>query len=82
METFISYSSSNKSTAGKTKNYLDQFGFNCFLAHEDIPLQTVWPKEIFAAIKRCDLLVLFRFVWVIRSPFTPPLPQDIVPSTS
>ena len=57
METFISYSSVIKSTAGKIKNYLDQFGFNCFLAHEDIPPQTVWPKEILAALKRCDLFL-------------------------
>ncbi len=57
METFISYSSGNKRTAGKIKNYLDKFGFNCFLAHEDIPPQTVWPKEILAALKRCDLFL-------------------------
>jgi len=57
METFISYSSGIKRTAGKIKNYLDKFGFNCFLAHEDIPPQTVWPKEILAALKRCDLFL-------------------------
>ena len=57
METFISYPSGIKSTAGKVKNYLDKFGFNCFLAHEDIPPQTVWPKEILAALKRCDLFL-------------------------
>lgn len=57
METFISYSSGIKKTAGSIKNYLDQFGFNCFLAHEDIPPQTVWPKEILAALKRCDLFL-------------------------
>jgi hypothetical protein len=57
VETFISYSSGIKSTAGKLKKYLDNFGFNCFLAHEDIPPQTVWPKEILAALKRCDLFL-------------------------
>ncbi len=57
METFISYSSGIKNTAGRIKNYLDQFGFSCFLAHEDIPPQTVWPEEILAVLKRCDLFL-------------------------
>ena len=57
METFISYASGIKRTSGKIKKYLDQFGFNCFLAHEDIPPQTVWPAEIIAALKRCDLFI-------------------------
>ena len=57
METFISYASGIKRTAGRIKKYLDQFGFNCFLAHEDIPPQTVWPAEILAALKRCDLFL-------------------------
>ena len=57
MITFISYASDIKTTAGKIKGYLDQFGFNCFLAHEDIPPQTIWPKEIVKALKRCDLFL-------------------------
>lgn len=57
METFISYSSKNKKTAGYIKKYLDKFAFNCFLAHEDIPPQTVWPEEIIKALKRCDLFL-------------------------
>ena len=57
METFISYASEIKKTAGRIKKYLDQFAFNCFLAHEDIPPQTVWPEEILAALKRCDLFL-------------------------
>ncbi len=46
MDTFISYSSDIKKTAGKVKAFLATYGFNCFLAHEDIPPQTVWPAEI------------------------------------
>jgi hypothetical protein len=57
MNTFISYASSMKKTAGKIKSYLDDFGFNCFLAHEDIPPQTVWPAEIIKALKACDLFL-------------------------
>jgi hypothetical protein len=57
MYTFISYSSEIKKTAGKVKAYLDDYGFNCFLAHEDIPPQTVWPAEIVKALKKCNLFL-------------------------
>jgi hypothetical protein len=57
METFISYASNIKRTAGKIKEYLDKYGFNCFLAHEDIPPQTEWPAEILKALERCDLFL-------------------------
>ncbi len=57
MNTFISYASDIKRTAGRIKGYLDQYGFNCFLAHEDIPPQTKWPKEIVKALEQCDLFL-------------------------
>jgi len=57
VNTFISYASASKKTAGRIKKYLDQYGFNCFLAHEDIPPQTVWPSEIVRALKECDLFL-------------------------
>jgi hypothetical protein len=57
MNTFISYASAIKNTAGKIKTYLDQFGFNCFLAHEDIPPQTEWPSEILKNLNKCDLFL-------------------------
>jgi hypothetical protein len=57
MNTFISYASDIKKTAGRIKGYLDRYGFNCFLAHEDIQPQTEWPKEIIAALEQCDLFL-------------------------
>lgn len=57
MDTFISYAKDIKRTAGRIKEYLDQYGFNCFLAHEDIPPQTEWPAEILNALERCDLFL-------------------------
>jgi hypothetical protein len=57
MNSFISYSSEIKRTAGRIKSYLDRYGFNCFLAHEDIPPQTVWPEKILYALKKCDLFI-------------------------
>lgn len=57
MYTFISYAKDTNRTAGRIKKHLDQFGFNCFLAHEDIPPQTLWPAEILEALERCDLFL-------------------------
>jgi len=57
METFISYASDIKRTAGKIKGYLDNYAFNCFLAHEDIPPQTQWPAEILDVLERCNLFL-------------------------
>lgn len=65
METFISYASNYKKTAGKIKEYLDKYGFNCFLAHEDIPPQTKWPARILRVLKQCDL-----FLPLLTSGFT------------
>ena len=57
VDTFISYASDIRRTAGRIKKYLDHYGFNCFLAHEDIPPQTIWPAEILNALKKCDLFL-------------------------
>lgn len=57
MNTFISYTSDIRITAGRIKTYLDKYEFNCFLAHEDIPPQTEWPAEIVKALKKCDLFL-------------------------
>lgn len=57
MKTFISYSSDIKRTAGRIKDYLDKYGFNCFLAHEDIPPQTEWPTAILQMLEKCDLFL-------------------------
>ena len=69
METFISYAKDIKKTAGKIKGYLDQYGFNCFLAHEDIPPQTEWPSEILDALERCDLFLPLLTLGFIESFF-------------
>jgi len=65
MDTFISYASTEKRVAGRIKEHLDQFRFNCFLAHEDIPPQTKSPAEIVNALETCDL-----FLPVLTKDFT------------
>jgi hypothetical protein len=69
MQTFISYASDIKKTAGRIKAYLDRYGFNCFLAHEDIQPQTEWPKEIIAALEQCDLFLPLLTTGFIESFF-------------
>ena len=57
MKTFISYVSGISRLAGRIKEYLDEYGFNCFLAHEDIEPQSDWPKEIEENLEECDLFL-------------------------
>jgi hypothetical protein len=57
MKTFISYAKDCKNRAGKIQKELDQFGFNCFLAHENIPPQTKWSEKIQDALENCDLFM-------------------------
>jgi len=57
MRTFISYASDCKKSARRIKKQLDHFGFNCFLAHEDIPPQTEWPARIVKELDGCDLFL-------------------------
>lgn len=57
MKTFISYHSNIDRLAGRIKRYLDEYGFNCFLAHDDIKPQAEWIREIEDNLKDCDLFL-------------------------
>jgi hypothetical protein len=57
MKSFISYHSSIDSFAGDMKRYLDRYGFNCFLAHDDIPPQAEWIQEIEQNLIQSDLFL-------------------------
>jgi hypothetical protein len=57
MKTFISYESSIKITAGKVKSNLDKFGFDCFLAHENIVPESKWPDELKKALESSSLFL-------------------------
>lgn len=72
---FISYSSSDKKTAGLLKSYLALFcGFSCFLAHEDILPSQNWEDKILTKLYASDL-----FVPLIseKSSFSPYVNQEI-----
>lgn len=57
MQTFISYNSNIDRLAGDIKEYLDQYGFNCFLAHDDIPPQSRWLEKVEENLEESDLFL-------------------------
>lgn len=57
MKTFISYEAKHSKLAGRIEKYLDEYSFNCFLAHEDIPPQSHWPQKILDNLNKCDLFI-------------------------
>ena len=54
---FLSYSHKNKKLAHRLREALEQFGFNVFLAHDDIQVSKRWRKEILKNLKTCDVFV-------------------------
>ncbi len=54
---FLSYSSKNKIGVGKIKAYLSNFGFEVFLAHEDIEPSLEWRKVITKKLKECHIFI-------------------------
>ena len=54
---FISYSSLNKKGAGEIKRWLSKFGFNVFLAHDDIDPSLEWQKAIIDNLKVCHVFI-------------------------
>lgn len=55
--TFLSYSHKDKRLAGNIKAKLKQYGFDCFLAHEDIAPSVEWQEEILRQLQGCDALI-------------------------
>jgi hypothetical protein len=54
---FLSYSHHDKELAGRIKTRLERFGFDGFLAHEDIAPSEDWEKEILRQLQACDVFV-------------------------
>src|SRR5712692_612171 len=50
---FLSYSNKNKGLAGFIKINLDGYGFDTFLAHEDLQPSEEWQKTILLKLKEC-----------------------------
>ena len=54
---FISYSTEDKEIAGSIKQYLEAFGLEVFLAHEDLEPSVEWQTEIEQNLRWCDILL-------------------------
>lgn len=52
---FLSYSHKDKRLARKVKDSLGEFGFNGFLAHDDIRVSAPWRQEILKNLRECDI---------------------------
>lgn len=58
IKTFICHSSKDKKVAGLFKAFFERyFGFEVFLAHEDIPPSAEWDSEILMNLKKSDLFI-------------------------
>ncbi len=55
--TFLSYSHEDKALAGKIKKRMGRYGFDGFLAHDDIDPSLVWQREILRQLKKCAVFV-------------------------
>jgi hypothetical protein len=54
---FLSYTISEKELAGELKKYLERFGFDVFLAHEDIQPTVEWQDDILRNLDMADIFV-------------------------
>lgn len=58
MRLFISYSNADRELAGNIKTHLQQeYGFNVFLAHDDIQPTREWEEEILSSLSSCDVFI-------------------------
>jgi len=55
MDAFISYAHANRSWAGAVKEALAEFGFDAFLAHEDLQLSEEWKDRILEELANAKL---------------------------
>lgn len=54
---FLSYSHKDRELAGELKLALAEFGFDVFLAHEDISPSSQWQKTILKKLRECDIFI-------------------------
>src|SRR5688572_27434145 len=57
MRAFISYSTKDKHWAGAVKLALSTYGFEGFLAHEDLQVSDIWKSKILDELQRCSVFV-------------------------
>lgn len=58
IETFLSHSDEDKKIARKLSDNLEIYGFNVFVAHDDIEIGDEWEKTLIEKIKNCELFLV------------------------
>ena len=54
---FVSYSVEKKEAGGAVKECLSRFGYECFLAHEDLQVSEEWKRRILEELGSADVFV-------------------------
>jgi hypothetical protein len=67
---FLSYSHIDKIYAGKIKSFLEEYGIDVFLAHEDIKISKRWDEEVLKSLRGCDFVLLLLSKNFKESDFT------------
>lgn len=57
VRTFLSYSSEDKEVAADIQQHLRRFGFEAFLAHNDIEPSEEWQQRIISELKACQVFI-------------------------
>ena len=58
---FISHVSTHKNQANELKRALENIGYRCFVAHDDISPSKEWQKEIIKALSITDVFVSMHY---------------------
>lgn len=61
---FISYSTKEKAYSADVKRILEEYGVDCFLAHEDLVVSEEWKHRILEELRRCNV-----FIPLLKRPF-------------
>ncbi len=54
---FFSYAYEDRKLAGRIKERLETYGFDVFLAHDDIDPSTEWQEEILRHLGTCEVFL-------------------------
>jgi len=57
VDSFLSYSYHDRKLAGECKGQLEGYGFDVFLAHEDIEPAREWQEEILKRLGTCEVFI-------------------------
>jgi hypothetical protein len=54
---FVSYSTADKLVAASVRDFLESYGIQCFVAHDDLQVSEEWKEVILEELLKCDIFV-------------------------